>query len=129
MELNPGQLGEQYAQLEYISLGFLIISKNEYNHKGKRLGEIDFIAVKGNSIVFVEVKSRTQDSDEYGGGLEAVDRYKQRKILLAVKTYLLHNPKYLDFVPQIDVCLVTLSKVDNLPISATILANAVEDWN
>jgi putative endonuclease len=129
LDQNLGQIGEDYAQQEYIRLGFSIIAKNEYNRKGKRLGEIDFIAGKDDRIVFVEVKSRTEGSDEYGGGVEAVDQYKQRKILLAVKTYLLRNPKYLDYVPQIDVCLVTLSPVDKRPISATIIANAVEDWN
>ncbi len=124
-----GQLGEQYAQQEYVRLGFIIIATNEFNRKGKRLGEIDFIAVKQNNIVFVEVKTRTEGVEEFGTALEAVDEYKQRKILLAAKTFLLQNPEYEDYVPQVDVCVVAMSRVDKCPISATILANAVEDWN
>ena len=117
------------AQAEYIKLGFAIIAANEFNRKGKRLGEIDFIAKNKDKIIFVEVKTRSNEAGTFGGGAEAVDRYKQVKLLKAVKTYLARNPIYQQLQPQIDVCLVRMTNLDKGPDSVTIIANAVEDWN
>jgi putative endonuclease len=124
-----GQLGEEFAQTEYRKLGYKIIAANEYNKKGKRLGEIDFIAKNKNTIVFVEVKTRTVGIDKFGKGAEAVDIYKQRKILAAVKMYFLRNRKYADLQPQIDVCVLEYNSVDKSFKPAKIIANAVEDWS
>jgi len=123
-----GQAGEEYAQREYKKQGWKIVAANEFNRTGKRLGEIDFIAKNKEKIVFVEVKSRTDFSETFGSGAEAVNVHKQQKILRAVKAYLLKNQKYLALQPQIDVCVVRCGGVDKTPYSATILANAVEDW-
>jgi putative endonuclease len=124
-----GQLGEEAAQEEYKKRGFNIIAANEYNKKGKRLGEIDFIAKNKDTIVFVEVKTRTAGVDKFGKGVEAVNIYKQQKILRAVKMYFLRQPKMLEFKPQIDVCLMEYSKFDKSFKPAIIIPNAVEDWN
>ncbi len=124
-----GQLGEEQAQAEYKSLGFKIIGANEYNKKGKQLGEIDFIAVDEKKIIFVEVKTRSTSSKKFGTALEAVDVYKQRKILAAVKMYFLRNPQYQNLQPQIDVCVMEYSELDNSFKTGKIITNAVEDWN
>jgi putative endonuclease len=123
-----GQLGEERAQEEYKKLGYKIIAANEYNKKGKRLGEIDFIAKNKNTIVFVEVKTRTAGADKFGKGVEAVNIYKQQKILRAVKMYFLRQPKMLELKPQIDVCLMEFSEFDKSFKPAIIIPNAVEDW-
>jgi len=47
------------------------------NYRGRH-GEIDLVALDGDILVFVEVKTRAQD--HYGDPLEAVDRRKQRQI-------------------------------------------------
>ena len=124
-----GQLGEEKAQDEYRKLGFKIIAKNEYNKKGKQLGEIDFIALDKHRIVFVEVKTRSSSADRFGSGAEAVNVFKQRKILAAVKMYFLRNPKYAVLAPQIGVCVMEYSELDKTFKSAKIIGNAVEDWN
>ena len=49
-------------------------------------GEVDLIALDRSSVVFVEVKTRTQPG--YGSPLEAVDRRKQRQIQRAAQHYL-----------------------------------------
>lgn len=128
---NPkplGQLGEERAQEEYRKLGYKIIAKNEYNKKGKRLGEIDFIAKNKSDIVFVEVKTRTAGFNKFGKGVESVDVYKQQKILRAVKMYLLRKPKMAELKPQIDVCLLEYDEFDKSFKPAIIIPNAVEDW-
>lgn len=124
-----GQLGEELAQKEYQKQGFKIIAANEYNKKGKRLGEIDFIAANKNKIVFVEVKTRTAGADKFGKGAESVNIYKQQKILRAVKMYFLRNRQYQYLQPQIDVCLMEYSGLDKAFKPAKIIANAVEDWS
>lgn len=124
-----GQLGEEWAQEEYVRRGYKIIAKNEYHHKGKRLGEIDFIATKKPLLVFVEVKTRTVGVDTYGKGAESVNSSKQTKMLKTIKLYLLKHPKLAELRPQIDVCLIEAYSVDSQRYSVTILENSVEDWN
>ncbi len=124
-----GQLGEQFAQEEYKKLGYKIIAANEYNKKGKQLGEIDFIAKNNESIIFVEVKTRKDRLGKFGTGAEAVDVYKQRKLLAAVKMYFLRNPAMSELKPRIDVCLMEFGELDKSFKPAKIITNAVEDWN
>ncbi len=129
MEKTLGELGEQFAQQEYIRQGFAIVAQNEFNRKGKRVGEIDFIAKNRDKIIFVEVKTRSGEDGKFGSGAEAVDVFKQRKLLKAVKVYLLRNPIYQQLQPQIDVCLVNCDGLDKAPSSVTIIPNAVEDFS
>src|SRR5579864_7807709 len=82
-----GQLGEEFAQEEYKRRGFSIIASNFFNKKGLRLGEVDFIATAKNRIIFVEVKTRNAASEKFGTGAEAVNAFKQIKLLKAVKTF------------------------------------------
>ena len=124
-----GQVGEEIAQKEYKKQGFKIIAQNEYNKKGKRLGEIDFIAVNKTSLIFVEVKTRADEKGLFGSPVEAVDVYKQRKILKAIKFYLINHLEYKDLKPQIDVCVVILKAVDKFPESVKIYMNVVDDWS
>ncbi len=122
-----GQMGEEFSQREYVKQGYKIVASNEYNKKGKRLGEIDFIAKNKERLAFVEVKTRTSGSVKYGTGAEAVDVYKQAKILKAVKIYLLRHPEFSELKPQIDVAVVEFSEIDKAFKSAIIYMNSVED--
>ena len=54
-----------------------------------RAGEVDLIALDGYTVVFVEVKTRTQPG--FGTPLEAVDPRKQRQIQRAAQYYLAEN--------------------------------------
>lgn len=140
-----GQMGEEWAQAEYIKQGYTVIARNEYHHKGKRLGEIDFICRDSRTLIFVEVKTRTVGADKFGTAVEAVDVFKQRKMLRAIKLYLLKHPELTPLRPQIDVCVMEVEKnqgstsltlnagasssIDKPLYSATIITNSVEDWN
>jgi putative endonuclease len=120
-----GALGEQWAQAEYIHQGFTVIATHVFNPFGKQMGEIDFIATRGEVIVFVEVKTRSVASSRFGTGFEAVTPSKQAKLLKTMQWFLQSRPEYRRFRPQIDVCVVTGSLLDTAPKSVTILANAV----
>ena len=52
-------------------------------------GEVDLIALDRSTVVFVEVKTRTQPG--FGNPLEAVDARKQRQIQRAAQYYLTAN--------------------------------------
>lgn len=56
--MNLGKEGEDLALRYLRDKGYLIIGRNYANSKGKRIGEIDIIASKDGSLVFVEVKTR-----------------------------------------------------------------------
>jgi putative endonuclease len=87
-----GDAGEDLAIRHLQSLGYRILDRN-YRCK---VGEIDCVAVKDRTLVFLEVKSRT--TAEYGGPLEAVDRRKRRKMTRLARMYALE--KSLHDVPQ-----------------------------
>jgi putative endonuclease len=124
-----GQRGEEWAQAEYKKQGYTIIAQNEYHHKGKRLGEIDFICRDSQTLIFVEVKTRTVGVDKFGTAAEAVNGVKQLKMLKAIKLYLLKHPELVSLRPQIDVCVIEVTNIDKSLYSATIIVNSVEDWN
>lgn len=127
--VSLGRLGELWAQDEYCKQGYTIIAQNEYHHKGKRLGEIDFICRDSQTLIFVEVKTRTCGVDKFGTAAEAVNSFKQRKMLKAIKQYLLKHQELAHLRPQIDVCLIDVTNVDKSLYSARIIMNSVEDWN
>ena len=77
-----GADGEQLAARFLQSLGYKILARG---HRQK-LGEIDLIALDGQTIVFVEVK--TWHSGAGGDPSEAVDIRKQEKLSRAALIYL-----------------------------------------
>src|SRR5688572_30992235 len=58
----------------------------------KQLGEIDIIAVKGKELVFIEVKTRTDNT--FMPSIEAVSWRKRQKLMRAIKSFWVSNPKY-----------------------------------
>ena len=81
--LPLGRRGEMIAWQELVRRGYQILEKN-YRCA---LGEIDIVAQKNKTLVFVEVKTRSQD-DFYGIPEEAVHAAKQRKLLRLASYYL-----------------------------------------
>ena len=62
--------------------GFRILARNVR----MRRGELDIVAGCGDEIVFVEVKQRK--TDEFGGGLYAIDFRKRHRLISAAKEFL-----------------------------------------
>jgi putative endonuclease len=80
-----GDLGERLAAEYLRGLGFEIIARQQSN----QLGEIDLIARDGQSIVFVEVKTR--QSTSAGLPAEAVTPHKQRQLTRSALAWLKRN--------------------------------------
>lgn len=86
--------------------GFAVIKRN-YTC---RFGEIDIIAQNGEYILFVEVKTRKENS--LVSGVEAVDAFKQSRILRTANDYIAKTDCVLQ--PRFDVAEVTVyDKGDN----------------
>ncbi|MGM0569068.1 MAG: YraN family protein, partial [Elusimicrobiota bacterium] len=54
-----------------------------------RAGEIDIIAREGDTLCFIEVKSRNTNS--HGTALESVDRFKKEKLITLAEHYISEN--------------------------------------
>ncbi len=80
--LKPGEAEEQEAALFLKKKGLKLLASRFRS----RLGEIDLIMEDKNTLVFVEVKYRSQT--RYGCGAESVDFRKQNKLRNAALFYL-----------------------------------------
>ena len=80
--------GESLARDHLGSLGFAIVAQNLRLGRG----ELDLVARHGNTLVFVEVKTRS--GLDFGLPLEAVTPAKQRALRALAARYLAENPHY-----------------------------------
>lgn len=91
-----GHTGEAIAAKYYIKQGYLLLGHNYRT----RMGELDLIVYKDDTLVIVEVKTRSA-----AGAIrpaEAVDAHKQQRLLAAAGYYLQHSP-YADGNIRFDV--------------------------
>ena len=73
------------AHLEHAGLRFLAANVNY------RFGELDLVMREGNTIVFVEVRYRSERG--FGDGLASITAAKRRRIALAAQAWLAADPK------------------------------------
>lgn len=85
--IATGDAGEQAAAEHLEGAGYVILAR-KYR---VRPGEIDIVAARGGTLVFVEVKTRRDNS--FGTPAAAVTAHKQRKIAAAAWCYLKQNGK------------------------------------
>lgn len=71
-----GQAGEEAAAKYLRRRGYKILTKNYTEY---RVGEVDLIAHKNGTLVFVEVKTRSNNA--FGTPAEAVNYDKQQKLV------------------------------------------------
>ena len=90
--LQIGQRGEELAAAYLLQQGYRIVAANFVIPVGRnRIGavisvEIDLVAYDGETLCFIEVKSRA--SDWFAPPQANVDRRKQRQIARAARAYL-----------------------------------------
>lgn len=87
-----GQFGEDLAEKYLAQKDYYILARNYHS----RFGEIDIIASDGKNLVFVEVKTRTQN--QFGTAMEAITKGKLSKMVKTSQFYLsqrnLHGQPY-----------------------------------
>jgi putative endonuclease len=90
--LRRGVRGEKVACRYLKRSGYKILLRN---FRGRSGGEIDIVCRDNDTLVFVEVKTRTRE--DFGRPFEAVDRQKQKRISRGALAWLrmLDNPDIL----------------------------------
>lgn len=102
-----GRAGERKATEFLKKNGFKILTKNYKTP----FGEIDIIALDKESIVFIEVKTRT--SEVYGAPCEAVDKKKQERYYKSA-TYYLQKEKKTDNSCRFDVVEIKNGQINHI---------------
>jgi len=77
-----GARGEQFAEQYLVGLGYRVLRRQHRNVGG----ELDLIALDGDSVVFIEVKTRRGVA--HGQPVDAVDRNKQQRMTRAAMVFL-----------------------------------------
>jgi len=75
---RTGVRGETYAYWFLRRNGYVMIARN-FTYRGVK-GEIDLVGYDGETLAFVEVKTRTSPRDEFGSPEDAVTPEKQRHL-------------------------------------------------
>ena len=112
---NKGRSGEDAAASYLIEKGIKILEKNFRSRKG----EIDIVALDGETIVFVEVKTWSSygiDALEY-----AIDAKKRHKIIETSKYFLSLHREYRYMAIRFDVIFITSSGITHLESAFTEL--------
>lgn len=111
--LNLGDAGERLAADFLVRNGYRLVISNfkvpvGRNSKGASVtGEIDLIALDGDVLCFIEVKTRR--SEEFTPVITAVDRRKQRQIIRTARVYR-NIFRVQDLAHRYDVVTVLMSK-------------------
>ncbi len=94
-----GQRGERYAAKWLRRHSYKIVAGGNRT----RYGEIDLVAIDGETIVFVEVKTRR--SHEIGDAAAAVNSEKQRRIIRSALAFLKEH-RLLEYAVRFDVVAI-----------------------
>lgn len=97
-----GALGENLACKYLEDTGYSIIERNF----SCRAGEIDIIAFEGETIVFIEVKTRV--SEAFGMPSEAVSAAKQKKLVKAA-LYYMQKKQLFNYMSRFDVIEIIMN--------------------
>jgi len=117
-----GRSGEELAARFLERKGYRLVVSNfrvpvGRNRKGVQVtGEIDIIALDGDELCFIEVKSRS--SEEFAPAIAAVNLRKQRQIIRAARAYRrIFNISGVEF--RYDVVTIVKDKDDPAKIELT----------
>lgn len=101
-----GRKGESLAVKYLKRNGYKILKRNYVNP----FGEVDIIAQKGNTVAFIEVKTRL--SDVFGAPSEAVN-YKRKQRYIAAAKYFFYE-RDIDCTVRFDIIEVYRGKINHI---------------
>ena len=107
---QKGRFGEFLARMMFRFKGYRVIEENYVTGRGTTAGEIDFIAKKAHTIVFVEVKERQTMEN----ALYAISEHQKERLKRAAKLYLARHPRYLDYDVRFDAVFVSKFKLKHI---------------
>ncbi len=98
-----GRRGERVAERYLRRKGLRILARNVRSG----VGEIDLVALDDDTLVFVEVRSRSEGS--WAGGLESIDARKAKALRRACGAYIQSMPGEVEQI-RIDVVAVDFER-------------------
>jgi putative endonuclease len=111
---NAGLSAEKLAATFLANHGLKLVAQNYHC----RFGEIDLIMRDASSLVFVEVRLRS--NKQFGSAAASITPQKQQKLMLTAQHYLQQNPEK-------NACRFDVLLMDKVEIGAiTWLKNALE---
>lgn len=113
-----GCWGEEQAKQFLKKNGYKILAE----HWTSRIGELDLVAFRGGSYIFIEVKTRT--NEKFGAPEEAIPWWKEKKLRKTAELFLLKN-KLFEVPWQIDVIAITRDLLSG-EVKIKHLENAIE---
>jgi putative endonuclease len=93
-----GLFAESIASV-YLRFCFYTVISRRYKSD---VGEVDIIAKRGNSLIFVEVKARRNKDEAY----VAFTTHQQKRIVRTAKLFIARNPKYHENDIRFDLILI-----------------------
>lgn len=96
-----GRWGEELAARELARRGYVILERGA---RGRR-GELDLVAADGDTVVFVEVKTR--HAGPYGRAREGISRAKATRLIELGRDYLMRHGRA-DAYWRIDVVAIDI---------------------
>ncbi|MCQ2196256.1 MAG: YraN family protein [Bacteroidaceae bacterium] len=104
---TTGKNGEDCAAQYLEDLGYRIIARN-WRNRGRK--ELDIVAIDGDTLVFVEVKTRTANT--LTSPFDAVNGLKMHRLTLAADSFIrAHN---INMNARFDVIGITGSKIEHI---------------
>ena len=100
-----GVLGEYFVALIYMSKFYSIL----HHRLNSYVGEIDLIAKRGRTIVFIEVKTRKSGISEGIISKRQIDRIRN-----AAELFVSHNSKYSSYDIRFDLVVVSYSQLPRI---------------
>ncbi|KAF1056445.1 MAG: hypothetical protein GAK44_00231 [Pseudomonas delhiensis] len=88
-----------------------------------RRGELDLVMLDGDTVVFVEVRSRRHQA--WGGALESVDARKRQRLIAAAEHFLQREARWSRHPCRFDVIAVQLPAGDT-PAQLNWIQNAFD---
>ncbi len=104
-----GTLGEEAAVAYLDKHGYKIITRN---FRVGRMGEIDIIGKDGDTLCFIEVKTRSNFS--FGYPAQAVSNQKQATITRIAQIYMQSNRCYDDVPVRFDIVELMMDRAGNI---------------
>jgi putative endonuclease len=103
--VQKGNDAERIAELHYAQKGFRTVSRN---FRWER-GELDLVVENGETLLFVEVKSRRSNWDHHAWS--PLWREKLRRIRGSMGVFLDRHPQFRGLEKGIDIVFVTQGRV------------------
>lgn len=105
----------EFLARNYLRLhGYRILARNYVKGRGVYAGELDIVAQKGRTLVFVEVKQRQRLEQAF----YAITPKQRERIIYGAQNFIKFNPQYKGYDVRFDAVFICL------PFTVKHIANA-----